>query len=794
MRSFCSASMSKMGLILSFLFLTIFSVALAEDIEIDLGGNSGASGKSTPVPADQKKTATADQPVTAKKEAAPNTPVSEKPAKKTASKSVIKKVFFPTGENNENKVLFEGDNLPKPTVDKISGMRILVKFANAQLRIPLKISGDKKLIKSIRSSMHPGPTAWIVLDLLKDEEAAVEPTEKGYSLSLGSTDKAADYSAAVKQDKKAMDNEKPVEKSLFSRLIDASFKPVDKGIKIVLTSDGLSKYTVRKLSQPTKLVMRFHNTKLDINDKFRNVKASDEEVKKGGFVQMELRQIGPSFSPISEAIVTLLPGTSYQIDRDLNQVVLTLSAPVAAEKPMDKHGNANQLVSLDIEGADINAVVKTLAAESGFDVDFVAGPLVGVVNERFKDVPLKTALATLLAPGNYDFEIQGNTLRFGTQGSLKSSKGILPHVTEIIHPGGGLTPDGLDALVKSILKPSNAITTKTDTVRNVLIINGTPSDVEDYKRTMQDLKLDEGAGGDRITRVVKLNYSVPSDLSDLLKKYLTPVGQIQIDAPSSSLVIWETASNMGVLLELIKELDHKPAQVLIESTILEVDSENDLDMGVNWSANKITGDPTMNATINLPPGNAVVSPGIIGFGTVKNGLNINAQIQALETHKKGKVISRPRIATASGQQAKIQETENVVVTNLIQNISTTGTIQQTLQTTTFPLPIELTVTPRITDDGRITTKIEASITSQSGPAGSTGQPPTNVQTATTTITTKNGETIVIGGLVREVAQETVNGIPLLSSIPIIGALFQQKDKTNRKEELIIFITPTLLEE
>ena len=264
-----------------------------------------------------------------------------------------------------------------------------------------------------------------------------------------------------------------------------------------------------------------------------------------------------------------------------------------------------------------------------------------------------------------------------------------------------------------------------------------------------------------------------------------------MEPSSSALVIWETASNMGVLLELIKELDHKLPQVLIESSIVEVDNENDLNLGVEWNVNRNVGDPTVNASLLSP---TILSAGSIAFGTVKSGLNISATLQALEVRNKGKIISRPRIATASGVAAEINEIENVVVTTETDNVANTGFITKTFTNTNFPLPIDLKVTPRISDDGRITTVILASITSQTGPASSTGLPPTNVQTATTTITTKNGETIVIGGLVREVAQENINGIPLLSSIPIIGTLFQQKVKTNRKEELIIFITPTLLED
>ena len=82
-------------------------------------------------------------------------------------------------------------------------------------------------------------------------------------------------------------------------------------------------------------------------------------------------------------MLTVLPGTTNQIDRDLNQVIVTLAAPpILQQNATEKKGNLNQLVSMELESADLNAVVKTLADESGFDVDFVSGPLVGVVNEN----------------------------------------------------------------------------------------------------------------------------------------------------------------------------------------------------------------------------------------------------------------------------------------------------------------------------------------------------------------------------------------------------------------------------
>jgi type II secretory pathway component GspD/PulD (secretin) len=701
-------------------------------------------------------------------------------------------------DEKNNFVEIKGMNLSKPSIEKTGTSKLLLKFLKTDLRIPKQITGTGGIIKSIRSSIH-GTTAWIVLDVNNNSlKYNVQKITDGYSVVF------SDYNAVANNKEKSLNNISGIgtesdtanvtsDKKGISRLIDSSIKPLEKGVQLILTLDGSVKYTVRKLAQPEKLVIRFHDTKLNINEKSKKFQNDDVELQKGGLLLLEMRQIGPAFSPISEAILTLAPGTTNQIDRDLNQIVITLTAPARIEKLVEKRGNINQLVTMDIESADINAVLKTLASEAGFDVDLVNGNLAGTVNEKFKSVPLKTVLAVLLSPGGYDYELQGNTIRIGPQATIKSTKAIMPHVTELLSPSGGMTPAQFDSLVRSILKATNAVTSTVDPVRNVLILNGTVADIEDYKNTIKDLKLDESTNSDRITRIVKLNYADPGQMIAIMSPYLTPVGKVQSDPRTNNLIIWEVASNMGVLLELIKEVDVKSPQVLIESNIIELDTENDLDMGVNWNVSRSVGDPTINGSLNQPPisGN---NPGAFTFGTLRSGVNISATLQALETHKMGKIISRPRIATASGIAAEINVVENIVYATTAQSVGLGGVITNTTTYTTLPLPVDLKVTPRINDDGRITTIINANITSQSGPAQPSAPPPTTVESATTTLTTKNGETIVIGGLVREISQDTINGVPLLSSIPIIGTLFQEHDKQVTKAELIIFITPTVIED
>jgi type II secretory pathway component GspD/PulD (secretin) len=769
------------------IFLCPAGHTFSDDIEIDLNGSTPTAMKATPVPSPVKTSAEIAKPPA-------NHNIHGKALARVSGEPVVTEVKV-TGDESGQRIEISGVGLPKPNVDKVSSKKILIKFKGTKLEIPRRMMVNKGDVKSVRSSPHPG-SAWIVLDVTRIKNFSAEESRSGFSILLNESGLPnSKMESKVQAPPNPASDESGESKMVFSRLIDVSTKETDKGEKLVLTLDSPAKYTLRKLLEPDRIILHFLDTKLEIKEGSKKFRSDDPELKRGGLLGMQFRQLGPAYLPTSEAILTVVPGVTEEIDKDLNQVVLTFSAPPEAEKAVEKTGNINQLISMDVQSADLNSVIKTIADEAGFEVNFVPGPLTGVVDQKFKDVPFKTVLADLLAPYNYGYDIQGSTLRVGDQTLLKSTKLEMPRVTELITPSGGMTPDTFDKLVRAILPASNASTSTPDLTRNLIVLNGTPSDVEEYRKAVKELKLDSDSNGARITRVVKLNYADANSLAAILRTYLTPIGNIQVDEPDQKLILWETTTNMGVLLDLINEMDKKPAQVLIESNIVEVDDEADLDLGIVWNANTNAGaDPSFVGSISNPPSSTNGNPGSFTFGTVKSGVNISAQIQALETHKKGKVVSRPRIATASGVPAEIDEVENVIVSSLNQVISN-GQVINTITYQTLALPIDLKVTPRITDDGRITTVVNASITSQSGPAAGADQPPpTNVQTATTTITIKNGETIVIGGLYRQVAQEVTNGIPILSSIPIIGGLFQSKDRTNRKEELVIFITPTILED
>jgi type II secretory pathway component GspD/PulD (secretin) len=758
------------------------TVFAAETIDIDLGGGAPAA-----------KPAATKAPASPAKAAAPAAKPAAKKAASTAGKSVLDNITV-TEEGDETRIEMTGKGLPKPKYIEVKGKYVL-DFPGISFTADLPAGAG--LAVSIRKGVQPGGITRVVADAPNAKGGKLEALSNGYALVLSSQKDAPvdDEQAAVPEagakvvvpaeDKVA--SKGALEKSIFNRLIGLSLKQTDAGMKVVLTADGPVKYTVRKLARPEKLVVRLHGTKLDVKERVLAQKAGDPALTKGGLMMVESREIGTRLAPIAEIMLTLQPRTVHQISQDLNQVVITLNAPTE-EKAVEKVGSLNKIISVDLEDADLNLVLKTLGTEAGFDVDLLTG-VDGRVQQRLKNVPLKNALAVLLSPGNYDYEVQGNLLRIGTAAQLKATKGIMPQVMEVIYPGN-MTAAQLNSLIRSVLPASNDVTTSIDPARGALVLKGTPSDVEQYKRTMRDLKLDSNES-DRITRIVKLNYAEPAAINNILTAYLTPQGRIQTDIRNQSLVIWDVASNMGVLLELIKELDVRLPQVLIESSIVEVSTEKATSLGLTWNASKTgSGDPSISANAILEPNDFV---GSMIIGTVRGGFNINATLRALESSNDSRVLSRPRVATASGVAASISTSETVVYTTTQQTIGQGGIVVNTVVVNQLSLPINLNVTPRITDDGRITTQVSASIQSVSGPAVA-GVPPTTTQNANTTITVKNGDTIVIGGLVRDIMSERVRKIPFLGSLPILGSLFRSTENAHRKVELIIFITPTLLED
>ena len=405
------------------LMSVMYSYGLAANIPIDLG----ASTTPTKVP----------------------TVISKKTMPLKTTNSVIQYVHEMNLSNQKWQVQLYGQNLKKPMISILPDERFLFRFPNTTLQVPFLYKPNQPTgVVKIRAAMHPPKVAWVVINAKEGTRFVnLQPVARGFILTLEKRQSVTSNNMALKisnlqKPKSVVAISKPVApakphtvvEKMLSHLINISVNSTSKSMKIVLTTDSPIRYLVRTLVQPDRLLVHFPNTSLKIKKQVRHYANGSSEVKKGGLLAMQINQLGSSLSPISEVILTMIPGTIHEVNRTLNQVVITLTAPKPLISQKHVYGNIDQRVSADLNGADLSAVLKKLGTEAGFNVNIFPG-VSGTVNESFKNIPLKTALGILLSPNNDGYEIQGNVLEIGPIATLKADKAALPHITRVINPG-----------------------------------------------------------------------------------------------------------------------------------------------------------------------------------------------------------------------------------------------------------------------------------------------------------------------------------------------------------------------
>ncbi len=337
-----------------------------------------------------------------------------------------------------------------------------------------------------------------------------------------------------------------------------------------------------------------------------------------------------------------------------------------------------------------------------------------------------------------------------------------------------------------------------------------------------------------VTKVIQLNYAKASAVKttiDSVRSAEGRTGSSSIDTPTNSLIVTESLEGMLATENLVAQLDQRPRQVLIESKIVEVDINSELDYGIQWDAfgiengkiggksgtnvygsaagitdspfNRILDRNTINTSLTGTGGIGAGGRGtgvglpadkIMGaftLGRVTNNMILNATISAASSEGKAKVLSDPKIATLNNQPANINVTTSIPY--VTSNVSSTGVQTQTVSF--VQTGIQLTVTPSINADNRILLQINPNISQPSVTAAAntqTGAPATDTRSAQTSVLVRDGETIVIGGLITDSLQDTIAKVPILGDIPILGWLFKKKTKKRVRNELLIFVTTRIL--
>jgi type IV pilus assembly protein PilQ len=407
-----------------------------------------------------------------------------------------------------------------------------------------------------------------------------------------------------------------------------------------------------------------------------------------------------------------------------------------------------QKISLDFQNADVHNVLRLIAEVSGLNV-ITTDDVKGKVTMRLVRIPWDQALDIVLASCNLAMCRTDNVIRIAPAARFHDEQKQAEEAAQ----------SSLDALRK--------------------------------KEQLVPL----------VTEKIRVNYARADQMKDRVSDVLSPRGKVSFDERTNTVLVRDIQDNVTVARELITSLDWPTPQVMIEARIVEATTNFSREIGVQWGVafdktygsidgtigvqgqSGATGVPSgVPFLVNLPPPSNTF--GGIGFtyATLSGALNIDARLLASEQQGKLRIISSPRVTTLDNTEAYIQQGEDIPY--LAQSVD--GISTQFVQTA-----LKLTVTPHITPDGRVRIKIKAEKSEPSSRVVQ-GTPGILRKETQTELLVDTGQTVVLGGIFKDTDRYQEERIPFFHKIPVLGYLFKNQLKDQKKEELLIFITPKIV--
>ena len=333
---------------------------------------------------------------------------------------------------------------------------------------------------------------------------------------------------------------------------------------------------------------------------------------------------------------------------------------------------------------------------------------------------------------------------------------------------------------------------KFDPYSNKLFIKDTADKVNDILKYINQIDIP------RQKRVFNINYAKADDLAKTIGPMLTKdVGSVEYDARSNTMLVMDIPVKIEEVAAMIKALDRNDKEVFIEAKIVQVTLGDNYQMGINWDQIIPKSDHNvvdLNSNFSLP--GTITS----GLGTAKIGTlsrdNYNVVLQALDTFGKSRTLSNPHLAVINNQEASI-----LIGTSIPYTTSTTTTPASgsptTAQSVNFiDTGVKLHVTPFIHDDKYITMKIKPEISNQEASpfraSDGTLIPIVDTSVVQTTVSVKDGVTIIIGGLIKDQLINNKSKIPVLGDLPFLGKVFNNENRNMQKTEIVIFLTPHIM--
>jgi type IV pilus assembly protein PilQ len=453
---------------------------------------------------------------------------------------------------------------------------------------------------------------------------------------------------------------------------------------------------------------------------------------------------------------------SYEVDSDEAAAFLT-DVPLQVDEARGHRRYRGRRIDLDFNNADIHNILRLLAEVGGVNI-VTSDDVDGTVTIRMRNVPWDQALEVILQAKGLGMVRRGNLIRVAPLETLEKERELA---------------------------------------------------IERRKQleTLEPLE----------TRLVPVSYATATDLEPRVEELLSERGSVSVDERTNVLIVRDIADVLDDVEELIRTLDTQTPQVLVEARIVEATSQYVRDVGIQWGGDvtmsTATGNPTglifpanlgviggnydqnsqttglspfqpritnPNYAVNLPATTSTGTGGALGItmGALGGGVNLAVRLSAAESTGVVRIISSPRILTLDNHEAHIAQGTLIPYSQ----ISAQG-----VQTAFQEAKLELRVRPHVTSDGSVSmhvkvTRDEPDFTRTSP----RGDPTILKREAETDLLIDDGHTAVIGGIYTRNTGRTVDQIPFFGDIPILGVLFQRRRVRDERNELLIFLTPRIV--
>lgn len=435
---------------------------------------------------------------------------------------------------------------------------------------------------------------------------------------------------------------------------------------------------------------------------------------------------------------------------------------------------AEASVTMNIVDSEVREVLTSLASIGG--VNIVADDSVnGKITVQLAGVSFQEALDIITKTKGLQYQTIGNTIIVGTKNNMSAGFGQL-HVFHLKFAN----PDDVVNAAKLALglggsteSSSTENSTQTTTTSNTNNTNSTTSN-------------NDG--------------TTTAEIS----------GNLTVDKATNSLLFYGTASEAQKIRVVLDQIDIPYEQVSLEAQVMSINKTDSKNLGIEWewskapqsyeeyTPEKITIDATTGRITSSEPAeitrassfNKGTTGGIISFGRSPDGLPYEfyyaAKINALINNGKANILSKPKITTINGKEATINIGGEVPIPTLTVSDNTTTTTYEYKET-----GIILKYTPRVNDDGYITAKIHTEVSTPTYDADAKAYR-FNKRSADTQVRLKDGETMVIGGLIGSDESKVMSKIPFLGDLPILGRFFSNVNNSKNESEVIIFVTARIV--